>query len=337
MRGQGLILLTVWAVQGAVAVGQEAAAPTVASQQEPPTPLEAPPRRSEAASVPDARFLEVLLGYRTWISFGQSTISMAGSGGFPNIISELKWRRLFNPIQEVNAETIWGGRFIARFDVSAGTAGGGSFRDLDYDDNDRTSLASDTTHPANDNSIFYFNLDFGYRVWDLKSVSGRFTGDVLLGYEYWQEKYIASNGQELFPDPGPFPPGRVVSNNFKWNSFRIGGRTEIELARWTLGAKLMFVPVSNFRDDDIHYLRTDLLQDPSFIDQATGGFGVMLDATVSYRIWKSLSVEAGYRLWYNQAGMGLDYARTPQGDVVSPLHQVQTVRQGLLLGVYCRF
>ena len=110
-----------------------------------------------------------MAGYRTWVSFGQSTISMAGSGGYPNIISELKWRNLVNPIQEFNVETVWGRRFIARIDFGAGTAGGGRFRDQDYNDDDRTNLASDTSHPANDNNISYFNLDLGYRVWDVRS------------------------------------------------------------------------------------------------------------------------------------------------------------------------
>ena len=158
-----------------------------------------------------------------------------------------------------------------------------------------------------------------------------------MGYQYWEEKYIAAGGAELFPDPGPFPAGRVVANTFRWNSFRIGGRAELELQRWSICSKLMFVPANYFRDDDIHYLRTDLLQDPSFIDQATGGFGVMFDATVSYRIWQGLSLEAGYRLWYIQGGIGLDYARTTQGDIASPLYQVQTLRQGILLGLQYRF
>jgi len=299
-----------------------------------------PPREGDAFTArpsADVEILQIMPGYRTWFSFGQSTISMAGSGGYPNIISELKWRNLVNPIQEINVDTLWGSRFIARMDFGFGIAGTGHLSDQDFNDDNRTNLAGYTSHPANDNNVFYFNLDLGYRIWDVKSPTIKFTGDILVGYQFWQEKYIASDGVELFPDPGPFPAGRVVANTFRWNSFRIGARSEMEISRWSFGTKVMFVPVNNFRDDDIHYLRTDLLQDPSFIDQATGGFGVMVDATATWRVWKGLSLEAGYRLWYNQAGMGLDIARTTQGDVVSPLHQVQTLRQGILLGLQYRF
>ncbi len=289
-------------------------------------------------TAPESHFLQVQLGYRSWVSFGQSIISMSGSGGYPNIISELKWRSLVNPIQEFNLDTLWAGRFIARVDVGAGTAGaGGKMSDKDYDDNNRTSLSSESSHPADDNNIAYFNLDLGYRVFDVRGGGLKFTGDFLLGYQYWEEKYIAAGGEQLYPYSGAFPSSRVVANTFRWNSFRIGARTELEVSRWTFGGKLMFVPANYFRDDDIHYLRADLLQDPSFIDQATGGFGVMFDGTVSYRVWQGLSLEAGYRLWYIQGGMGLDYARTTQGDVVSPLYNVQTLRQGILLGLQYRF
>ena len=243
---------------------------------------------------------------------------MSGTGGFPNIISELKWRNLINPIQEFSVDTVWAERVIARMDFGIGIAGTGNLRDQDYNSDDRADMASDTYHPANDNSIFYFNLDLGYRVWDLRDGTARFTADVLLGYQFWQEKYIASNGVEIYPDPGPFPAGRVVANTFRWNSFRIGGRAEIESSRWTLGGKLMFAPVNNYRDDDIHYLRPDMLQNPSFLDQATGGFGVMVDATVTYRIWQGLSLEAGYRLWYNQAGLGFDTAHHAGGRNLAP-------------------
>lgn len=300
-----------------------------------------PPLRAPDGVAPgyaaDADFVQLLVGYKTWLSYGQSVISMSGTGGYPNILSELKWTRLINPIQELSVETVLGGRFITRFDIGAGTGGSGNFRDQDFNDDDRTNLTSDSSHPANDNNIFYFNLDFGYRVWEVTSPTMRFTGDVFLGYQFWQEKYIAHDGAELFPDPGAFPPGRVVANTFRWSSFRIGGRTELELSSWTVSVKAMFIPVNYFRDDDIHYLRDDLLQNPSFVDRATGGFGVMLDTTVGYRIWNGLSVEAGYRLWYSQAGMGLDTARTTQGDIISPLHQVTTLRQGVLLGLHYRF
>jgi outer membrane protease len=334
MRYSRALVLAIWATAGGWAQAPPASEPGY--QTLPPLTRENNPLSAPAP--PESNFLQAQLGYRTWVSFGQSIISMSGSSGFPNILSELKWRHLVNPIQEFNLDMLWAGRFIARLDVGVGTAGGGgNLSDKDYDDNNRTSLSSESSHPANDNNIAYFNLDLGYRVWDVRGDGVKFTGDVLLGYQYWEEKYVASGGMQLYPDSGSFSSSRVVANTFRWNNFRIGARSELEVSRWTFGGKLMFVPANYFRDDDIHYLRTDLLQDPSFIDQATGGFGVMFDATVSYRVWQGLSLEAGYRLWYIQGGMGLDYARTTQGDIVAPLYNVQTLRQGILLGLQYRF
>jgi hypothetical protein len=105
----------------------------------------------------------------------------------------------------------------------------------------------------------------------------------------------------------------------------------------TLAGKLLVVPVNRFQNYDIHFLRPDLLQDPSFFDRATGGFGMRLDATLSYQVWRGLSLELGYRLWKNRAGLGFTTSRSPEGDSLSPLHQVETLRQGLLLGLQWRF
>src|SRR5262249_46176325 len=156
----------------------------------------------------------------------------------------------------------------------------------------------------------------------------------LIGYQHWQEKYIAHDGIEVFPDLAFFPPARLVSNRFTWDSLRVGAQARWQWhCRWMAETRLMFVPVTRFEDQDVHYLRDDLRQDPSFIDHASGGFGVMWDIAVGYRIWRGLWLQAGYQLWDIRSGSGTSTTRAVDGDFQTPFNHASTLRQGVLAGL----
>src|SRR4051812_14234625 len=61
--------------------------------------------------------LQTTWGVRTWISTGHSTLSYAGVNNIPDIMSELKWTRLRNPMLELSGESIWYDRLILRMDL----------------------------------------------------------------------------------------------------------------------------------------------------------------------------------------------------------------------------
>jgi len=89
--------------------------------------------------------------------------------------------------------------------------------------------------------------------------------------------------------------------------------------------------------DDVHHKRSDLLHDPSFHDEAGGGVGVQLDAGITYRVWRGLSVEVGYQYWWIKSGEGTSTARTPDGDFDGKLLENKTERLGPYLSVQYRF
>lgn len=337
MRNLGIVFLA-----GSVTLGAGAAEPDGLLSPARATGLSAASSLKEtppcpATGDPGCDNLQLLLGYRTWVSFGRSRTSMAGTGGYPDILSELTWQKLFNPVQEVNLETVWWNRFLIAVDLGIGTSGSGEFRDQDFNGNGRTDLASDTQHSAS-NKLFQVAVDLGYRFWEFRCPEWSFHADLVVGYQFWEEKYMARGGVSLYPDSYVFPPGDIISNHFRWDSFRLGCRSAWQLPpSWILAGNLMFVPTNRFQNTDVHFLRTDVLQDPSFFDQATGGFGVQFDVTASYRVWEGLFLEAGYRLWAMETGLGLSTARLPEGDLISPLHRASTLRQGLLLGMQYRF
>ena len=89
--------------------------------------------------------------------------------------------------------------------------------------------------------------------------------------------------------------------------------------------------------DDIHHLRPDLSQDPSFRNKASGGQGIQLEGSFELLVWKSLKIEAGYRYWDIRSGGGDNYVFTPCGgsncvDFNGHLNDAKARRQGLFFG-----
>jgi len=66
---------------------------------------------------------------------------------------------------------------------------------------------------------------------------------------------------------------------------------------------------------------------------ATGGNGVQLEASLVVRIWRALTVEAGYTYWDIRSGSGSVQAYPASGGVVVEPHNVDnTRRQGVFFG-----
>lgn len=84
---------------------------------------------------------------------------------------------------------------------------------------------------------------------------------------------------------------KVITEDYFWQSLRLGMRTQIPVD-WGLSvkARAVLLPWTTTEMDDVHHLRTDLLQNPSFRSEAQGGFGYQLDAGLSYTVWKKLQV-----------------------------------------------
>ena len=92
----------------------------------------------------------------------------------------------------------------------------------------------------------------------------------------------------------------------------------------------MFIPWTQFKLEDIHHLRTDL--NPSGIATAGGGFGVQTDTTLSYNVWRGLSIEAGFQYWDIGSGEGTQTTRTLIGDLKSPFNGANSTRWGAIVG-----
>lgn len=286
--------------------------------------------------------ISIQIGERTWISYGKSDHNHADSDGTPDPISELKYEDIDSVITEFNVNTLFYDRYIFSVDVGLGGIDNGKMVDRDYLGDGRTELAStseSTVGDENDN-VFYVNADIGYRVFNKKESSI----DLLLGYQHWEEKYVATEARQVYDPLDLFGLGplanqtRAVSQEDSWDSLRVGVRAKIELfKKLSIKSRIMFVPWTHYRSEDIHHQRSDLRKDPSFRTSAYGGFGVMSDTTVSYNIWKGLSVEAGYQIWDIESDSGRMTSRANTGNSTTRFNEANATRQGAIIGINYRW
>jgi hypothetical protein len=302
----------------------------------------------QQATVVEKPDFSLSIGGRAWYSWGKSDFNIAGSGGTPNIISELIWDDVDSIVAEFTADMLFKDEYILTIDGGFGAIKDGTLNDSDYLGNDRTLLFSESISTADDDNMWFVSVMLGSRVlsWNVRDNKPRSYLALMIGYQHWTETYVATKFVQT-QDPfgligfvGPFPDqGKGITEEFTWDSLLAGIRTEIEiLPDFAFKGRFMAVPFTHFKLEDIHHFRTDLQQNPSFEATADGGIGVILDATLSYNFWGGFSVEAGYQYWDISSGDGTGTFHTVMfGDVEQPFNEANSRRHGAIAGISYSF
>lgn len=310
-------------------------------------------RAAELFKLSDFKFEAKLA---TWLSEGETRWSHNASGSsalLGNPTSELKYEDVGTNVVELGGTLTFRDRYFVRADYGFASIGGGRLTDDDYlsaagataygTATPGAQRVSRTFSDINGNDMWYVNLDLGYKV--LRESKGSL--GVFLGYQYWRENHTATGVTQVECTSALFcnPVGRVsnsgrvvISNTAAWNSFRMGLEGDYRfLSRFEIGGKVAFIPYASLSNRDIHYLRTDLAQNPSFHMTGTG-VGVNAEGTVSYMILKELYFDLGYRFWWLNVldGQIQSFGRT--GTVSTfPLVEFMSLRQGMTLGLRYTF
>lgn len=281
---------------------------------------------------------DVNVGVQNWLSWGQSDTNFRI--GPVDVASDLQWRHLVSEAGELDASAVFFHRLVVAGSVGGGVISSGNLIDSDFAFPDRQGLYSQSFLPQLTDNLLYFNGDLGWRFY----ADEGFTIDGLIGYQYWHERYQTNGGTQVvgFPDLGIPPPGFVfplgpgVREEYTWQALRLGAQSSLLLCpRWTFNCRAVLLPVTQFENDDVHFLREPLLFAK---EKATGGFGVMADVGFAYRIWRGLWVDAAYRIWDASSGSGVIEERFSDGSGANlPFNGANTLRQGLLLGLNYRF
>ncbi len=300
---------------------------------------------AEAAEVFQRSEISVEVGLAGWITQGETTWSHnAARPGLPlgNPTSRLEYKDVGTNVIELSGKVKFAQRWFVRASYGTAAIGGGRLTDDDF-------LAADGGHPSlrtfsdiKGDKIWYVNGDLGFTV--LNYPGHRGTLDLVIGYQYRREKHEAvgvglvgctSAWDSEFGCPGSSVPANalVITNTQTWSSLKLGVETEYRITRrLSVEGKAAFLPFTSLDNKDIHHLRTDLQQNPSF--EMTGtGIGANLEGDVSYMVLKGLFLKVGYRYWWNRVSDGT-WKNFPVGapSETFNLNEFETIRQGLTFG-----
>lgn len=289
---------------------------------------------------------------RVWISQGQSAHNIGGPYSQPNVLSELTYTGINSRIAQISADLIVRQvpvlkRLVIIATGGYGPLGSGTLRDQDWETGKPTcptpTDCSDTFSSVTDGYVAYASLDAGWRPLEWRFMENPMPGglDLLVGYQFWQERYVSSGVVGMSGGTNINIPNNVlaITQTNTWNSFRVGSRATVPVHSYVaLRGHAFLVPWTHYQSDDIHHLRTTgpqaLAQDPSFRSFASGGLGVQLEGSLLIRIWRGLSAEAGYTYWDIKSGSGTVNAYPAAGGVVTEvLNQDNTRRQGIFFGL----
>lgn len=299
-------------------------------------------------------FSEIDVGFSGWVSQGRETSSHNASALSPllgNPTSRLDYKKVSSNIVEGRVRLVHRTGILLRGQLGYGGVNGGTLIDDDYVSAAGatafgTSVSgahriSRTESPLTGNSLWYLNADLGYRVVEFRERRGHV--DAFVGYQAWRERFVATGFRQLeCTAPGTFcneagttgfqgMPG--ITNTSVWQSLRVGTEFQMEVtSRLMLTLEGVVMPYSHLVNEDIHHLRGDLRQDPSFAIKGAG-WGYALDGQIGYRILPALVANVGYRYWWTRVSaaelttypIGLAASNSPA--------ELRMVRQGVTFGL----
>ena len=211
--------------------------------------------------------LSFFVGERTWISTGDNQWTIAGSGGTPNILSELEFLDLDSTVVEIFG-VIRSAAAALTLRFGFGSIEDGIYRDSDYLQDDRQGIDILSTGDADGkdwNDLYYLTIDYSYRILsNRKTEEERATRylDLIVGFQQWHEEVTMTNGfQEICVPPrctggtGPFA-GLNSLYTLDWRSLLIGLEGSLPLFRGlSLKGTTNFIPYTSYRGEGIWNLR----------------------------------------------------------------------------------
>jgi hypothetical protein len=288
----------------------------------------------------------------TWISTGDTRWAHDASSiaGLGNPTSKLTYKDVGTNVVELTGKGWFTPRWFGRLNVGGAAIGGGRLTDDDYGSNGGQRLFSRTQSDVSGDNMWYLNADSGFRIAEYPNHRGWL--EMFGGYQFWHTTHQATGVTQVACDPSAIPAlppcaavgtvsnqgETVITNTSNWHSIRVGVSTEYRLTRrLSVLGTLGLIPISVLDNKDVHHLRGDLKQDPSF---SMVGYGVGADADVGVRfmIINNLAVNLGYRVYYNRVLDGDLTVHPVAGSSESfPLTQFESLRQGLTAGLSFTF
>jgi hypothetical protein len=316
--------------------------------------------RAETPAAQDRFVKSFEVGVTGWFTQGKTEWNQDASHLNPNLgnpSSKLKYEDVGTNVVELSGKVRFKNRFFLRGTFGFAEIGGGRLTDDDFLSaqgaaNNGASVSgqhrfSRTFSDIGGDNMWYVNADIGLLTHEFRNNKGFV--DLFVGFQYWREKLVANSLLQVecttasAPNPafGCPPPGTsgfkgqtVITNTAQWTSLKVlGGEMRYQLfPRVEIDAMATFL-VTWLNNEDVHHLRTDLGQDPSF--KMTGvGIGTNADVNVRVMLLQRLYLTGGYRVWWTRVTDGDWKIYGVDGSTQSAnLNEFQTLRHGPTVGL----
>jgi len=299
-----------------------------------------------------------------WFSQGETIWSHNASGldaNLGNPTSKLKYKDTGTNMTEISGKVQLKNKMFVRGMFGYGAVGGGRLTDDDFLSAQGAASQgatvsgehrfSRTFSDIGGDHVWYLTGDLGGTAYTFQDNKGSL--GVFGGLQYWRERHVATGLTQADCTTASAPSAQfrcspvgtvgfrnqaVITNTATWLSGRVGGELEYKLdPRVTIEAKIALL-LSYLNNEDVHHLRTDLAQDPSF---RMVGFGVGTDADLNLRVrlWDRLYLTGGYRVWWNRivAGDQWKLYGSDGSTSTASLTDFQTLRHGPTVGLTYTF
>ena len=295
-----------------------------------------------------------------WFSQGETVWSHNASGLDPDLgnpTSKLKYKDTGTNVTEIRARAQFKEKWFVRGAFGYGAIGGGRLTDDDFLSAQGAATQGATVSGAqrfsrtysdiSGDNLWYLNGDLGVTAHQFQDHKGSL--GVFVGWQYWRERHVATGVTQAECTTASSPSSefrcspvgtvtfrnqQVITNTATWVSGRFGGEVKYKLdPRVTLEANIALL-FSYLNNEDVHHLRTDLAQDPSF--RMTGfGIGTNSDLSLRVRLWEQLFLTGGYRVFWNRVLTGDQWKLygADGSSVTAPLTLFQTLRHGPAVGL----
>jgi len=247
---------------------------------------------------PDAPQFTSSFGLRYWYGMGNTSKDLYG------LTRDTLYSRLtYSGLQSHSLELVFRVDHQPTGLFWKGYGGGGlltqgNLRDEDFPPG--VTPYSSTNSTLQNQSIGYFNLDFGGAL-----VRGPdFRLDGFVGYHYFHQRIKAFGCQQTATNPDicaggiPNSVAGIVEDD-TWQALRVGLNADVPLIdRFRLNLEAAWLPYAWLSGTDNHLLRPDL---PFPFRQDGLGWGYQFEAVLSYKFTDAISVGLGGRYWHMQS------------------------------------
>ncbi len=323
-----------------------------------------PMAAGEIAPAQSSSALRVDVGISEWFSQGETVWSHNASGldaNLGNPSSRLKYKDTGTNVTEITGRLQFKNKVFVRGAFGYGSIGGGRLTDDDFLSAQGAATQgatvsgehrfSRTYSDIRGDHLWYLNGDLGVTAHNFQNNKGSL--GMFVGFQYWRERQAAtgvtqaecttasSPSSEFRCSPAGtvgFRNQTVITNTTTWVSGRFGGEVEYKIDRRVSVEAKVALLLSYVNNEDVHHLRTDLAQDPSF--RMTGlGIGTNSDFNLRVWIWDRLYLTGGYRVWWNRVVAGDQWKiyGADGSSATAPLTEFQTLRHGPTIGLTYSF